>query len=452
MGEKRRTILRGVGTVTGLLGTAGTTVAEGNIEPWDQNTVYRGGDQVTYGGYEWQAHWYTQGEEPADTAAVWNRIGQLKETVGYPRWSPEGIYRAGNRVVYEDAIWESNWWNESESPRIGDNGPWKQIQTIDNNKQSEDNQENMSQTPVEAHGQLQVIGTELCDEDGTPVQLSGISTHGIQWFGWEEFLTPKAFDALANDWNADLCRVAMYVQEDGYETDPEGFTAEVNRIVEAITERGMYAIIDFHILEPGDPLENLEHAKTFFDVVAAEHADKNNIIFEICNEPNNVSWESIKQYAHEVIPVIRNHDENSPIVVGTRGWSSLGFADIGPGGPQEIIDNPVEGNQILYAYHFYAATHGQWEREQLDAAAEQLPILVTECGTTQASGDAANDISSAEKFLTVMEEHDISWAFWSYSDDWRTSGIWKESKEDDAWIEKELTESGKWMRSAIRDR
>jgi len=309
----------------------------------------------------------------------------------------------------------------------------------------------MSQTPVERHGQLQVIGTKLCNEDEIPVQLSGMSTHGIQWFGWEEFLTPGAFDALRNDWNADLCRVAMYVQENGYETDPDGFTAEVNRIVEAITDRGMYAIIDFHIHEPGDPLENVEHATTFFDAVAAEHAEKENIIFEICNEPNNVGWESIKQYANEVIPVIRNHDEQSPIVVGTRGWSSLGVADIGSDGPQEIIEDPVEGDHILYAYHFYAATHGQWEREQLAAAAEQLPIFVTECGTTQASGDGENDFSSTRKFLSVMEKHDISWAFWSYSDDWRTSGIWKESKDDDAWRKEDLTESGKWMRSAIRD-
>lgn len=452
MGKKRRTILRGVSTVTGLLGMAGTTVAEEDVEPWKQNKVYRDEDRVTYGGYEWQAHWYTQGEEPADTAAVWNRIGRLKGTASHPRWSPEGVYRAGNRVVYENAVWESNWWNENESPTIDGNGPWSQVRTIDNEKKSEDNKEHMSQTPVEMHGQLQVIGTELCNEDGSPVQLSGMSTHGIQWFGWEEFLTPGAFDALANDWNADLCRVAMYVQEGGYETDPEGFTAEVNRIVEEITKQGMYAIIDFHILDPGNPLENLEHAKTFFDAVATEHAEKDNVIFEICNEPNNTSWESIKQYAETVIPIIRNHDQESPIVVGTRGWSSLGFADIGPDGPQEIVDNPVKGEHILYAYHFYAATHGQWEREQLDAAADQIPIFVTECGTTQASGDAANDISSAEKFLTIMEEHSISWAFWSYSDDWRTSGIWKESKEDNVWAKEELTESGRWMRSTIRDR
>jgi len=276
-----------------------------------------------------------------------------------------------------------------------------------------------------------------------------MSTHGIQWYGWDEFLTADALDALANDWTADLCRVAMYVQEDGYETDPEGFTDELNQIVEAVTERGMYAIIDFHVHDPGDPLESLDHAEQFFDDVAAEHADKDNVIFEICNEPNDVDWASIKEYAETVIPVIRDHDATSPIVVGTRGWSSLGLADIGGDGPQEIIDNPVEGENLLYAYHFYAATHGEWERTQLADAAKELPIFVTECGSMEASGDGASDFDSAQAFMDVLADNDISWAFWSYADDWRTSGIWQEGTTDD-WTTDSLTETGEWVRGRIR--
>ena len=31
-------------------------------------------------------------------------------------------------------------------------------------------------------GQLQVKGTKLCDRYGNPIQLRGLSTHGIAWF------------------------------------------------------------------------------------------------------------------------------------------------------------------------------------------------------------------------------------------------------------------------------
>ena len=435
--------------------TAGTAVATTTPPRWKQDTVYDDGDTVSYDGYQWEAHWWTQGEPPADTQAVWNRIGRLPGTDRYPEWTPDGIYREYNRVEYDGAVWEARWWSENETPSAQGFGVWKFITELesadetDSENTQEDDSDDVSQTPVEAHGQLQVIDTNLCDESGSPVQLTGMSTHGIQWYGWGDFLTGDALDALAFDWEADLCRIAMYIQEDGYETDPAGFTAQVHQLIEELTERGLYVIVDFHVHKPGDPLENLENAKTFFDEIAAEHAEKDNIIYEICNEPNNVDWESIKSYAESVIPVIRSHDSASPIVVGTRGWSSLGFADIGPDGPQEIIDNPVEADNILYAYHFYAATHGQWERQSLATAATELPIFVTECGSMEANGDGDSDFESTRAFMDIMADSNISWAFWSYSNDWRTSGIWTEDVEDGSWTVENLTPTGEWVRSEI---
>jgi len=307
-------------------------------------------------------------------------------------------------------------------------------------------------TPVGQYGQLQVRGTKLCDESGEPVQLRGMSTHGIQWFGWGSCVTPDSLDALANDWQSELCRITMYIQEGGYETNPDRFTAEVNTIIEEVTKRGLYAVIDFHTLDPGNPMENLRHAKRFFNNVATEHSHNNNLIYEICNEPNGVDWTIIKSYAEEVIPVIRAHDTTNPIVIGTPGWSSLGLSHIGSDGPQEIINNPVEGDNLLYTYHFYAATHGQWERKQLDVAAEELPIFVTECGSMEATGGGDSDFESTQAFMDIMDDYTISWAFWSYSDGPGTASLCEEGTSDDGqWIIDNLTQTGKWARKQIRN-
>lgn len=143
-------------------------------------------------------------------------------------------------------------------------------------------------TPVGINGQLHVCGTNLCNQYNRPIQLRGMSTHGLQWFS--QCYNDASLDALANDWKADLLRTAMYVQEDGYETDPAGFTSKVNGLVDMAEARGMYALIDFHTLTPGDPNYNLDRAKTFFASVAARNAAKKNVIYEIANEPNGVSW------------------------------------------------------------------------------------------------------------------------------------------------------------------
>lgn len=101
----------------------------------------------------------------------------------------------------------------------------------------------------------------------------------------------------------------------------------------------MYAIIDWHMLDPGDPNYNLERAKTFFTEMAQRHKDKTNVLYEIANEPSGIEWSQIKSYAEEIIPVIREQDPDSVVLVGTRAWSSLGVSE--DSNEQEIVDNPV---------------------------------------------------------------------------------------------------------------
>src|SRR5690606_22859030 len=38
-------------------------------------------------------------------------------------------------------------------------------------------------SPVAINGKLSVIGTQLSNECGNPVQLRGMSSHGVQWYG-----------------------------------------------------------------------------------------------------------------------------------------------------------------------------------------------------------------------------------------------------------------------------
>ena len=80
----------------------------------------------------------------------------------------------------------------------------------------------------------------------------------------------------------------------------------------------MYVIIDWHILSDSNPLQNKEEAKKFFGEMAERYQGYDNVIYEICNEPNSgASWNDIKNYANEVIPVIREKDQDAIILVGT---------------------------------------------------------------------------------------------------------------------------------------
>ncbi|GAB4057406.1 hypothetical protein GCM10028775_60480 [Catellatospora paridis] len=274
-------------------------------------------------------------------------------------------------------------------------------------------------TPVAINGQLRVCGVKLCNRYNQPIQLRGMSTHGIQWY--PQCVNDASLNALATDWNADVLRVSMYIQEDGYETNPQLFTDRVHGYIEQATARGMYVIVDWHMLTPGDPNYNLARARTFFTAIAQRHAAKTNILYEVANEPNGVGWAAIKSYAEQIIPTIRAIDSDAVVLVGTRAWSSLGLSD--GAGETEVINNKVNATNIMYTFHFYAASHGSSYLNALSRAADQIPMFVTEFGTQEASGDGPNNFTQAQAYLDLMAAKKISWTNWNYSDDFRTGAV-----------------------------
>ncbi|WP_199915426.1 cellulase family glycosylhydrolase [Aquimarina spinulae] len=307
---------------------------------------------------------------------------------------------------------------------------------------------------VSTNGQLQVKGLKLCNQYGHPIQLRGMSTHGIQWYG--KCVTDSSLDVLANDWDADILRISLYVQEGGYETDPAGFTAKVAKMISMATDRGMYALVDWHQLTPGDPNFNTENAKAFFTDIATQFKDYNNIIYDICNEPNKsgseqnggVPWSKIKNYGDTIIPVIRAIDADAPILIGTHGWASLGISD--GKSAKDIVDNPLNFPNIMYTFHFYAASHQDLYYNELDWASDRLPIFVTEFGTQNYAGEGPNDFVMTQKYLDLLRRKKISWTNWNYSDDHRSGAIWNQGTcTSGNWIDTNLKEAGVWIKDKI---
>ncbi len=101
---------------------------------------------------------------------------------------------------------------------------------------------------------LSVAGTQLVDEEGNPVRLRGISTHGLAWY--PQYVNEACFRQIKEEWGMDVVRLAMYTAESGgYCTDgnQDDVKALVQEGVEYATDCGLYVIIDWHILSDGNP-------------------------------------------------------------------------------------------------------------------------------------------------------------------------------------------------------
>lgn len=300
---------------------------------------------------------------------------------------------------------------------------------------------------VARHGALRVEGTKLAGHDGKPVRLRGLSTHGLQWFGWGTFLNAERLDWVVRDWKIDVLRVSMYPDEGGYLTDKPKYAAMVDTLVEETGKRGIYCIIDWHMLDPGDPNARLDEAREFFRAMGAKHGYKPHVLFEICNEPNgdSVTWDRIKSYAEKVIPELRAGAPDSVILVGTEDWSSFGASGDTQG--KALLAAPLRGElarNVMYTFHFYAASHQASHRAVFESVATQLPVFVTEWGMQEYTGDGANDVASTREWIKLFDSLGVSWVYWNYSNDQRSGAVLKqEMPAKGPYGEKHLKESGK---------
>lgn len=290
---------------------------------------------------------------------------------------------------------------------------------------------------VSENGWLQVIGTQLCNEDGKPVALHGMSSHGLQWYG--QFAGEQSIKNTAK-YGANLFRVAMYTGENGYLSQPDTIKKQAIAAIDAAIKQDMYVIIDWHILSDGNPMDHLSESKAFFEEISKRYKDQPAVIYEICNEPNGgADWgRDIKPYAQELVKTIRKQSKNGVILIGSSTWSQdvhLAAAD------------PVEGDNLMYTLHFYAGTHGQWLRDRADAALKDgLPLFVSEWGTSSADGSGGVFLTESKTWLDFLTKRGISWTNWSLCDKNETSAALKPgTSPSKSWGESDLSESGKFV-------
>jgi endoglucanase len=295
-------------------------------------------------------------------------------------------------------------------------------------------------------GRLQVSGTKLTDESGNIIQLRGVSTHGISWF--PDYVNYDAFATLRDDWGANVVRIAMYPEEyNGYLSggDKAALKQIIDNGVNYATDLGMYVIIDWHVLNYA-PSRHTQEACDFFAEMASKYSGHDNVIYEICNEPVGADWNSdIKPYAETVIGTIRQFDDHALILVGTNTWSQ----DV-----DSVVGNTLDDGNVMYVAHFYAGTHKENIRNKISTALNAgVPVFISECSICDASGNGGIDYASANEWLDFMNSNQLSFIAWSLSNKAETSALISSGcSAKSGWSDGDLSETGRWFKSAISGR
>ena len=79
----------------------------------------------------------------------------------------------------------------------------------------------------------------------------------------------------------------MYIAEGGYNTNPEDYKTKISTMVDWCEQNGIYCLIDFHGLNPGNPIDaTYQCSSDFWDYFSKKYSSKKHVLYEIFNEPN----------------------------------------------------------------------------------------------------------------------------------------------------------------------
>jgi endoglucanase len=294
---------------------------------------------------------------------------------------------------------------------------------------------------VSDNGNLKVRGGKLVNRSGQSVQLRGMSLYWSQW--GHAFWNEHTVSNLVHKWGCTVirCPIGYHDIAHGYVADLDAELNKLYRVVDAAVKEDVYVIVDCH---DHDVRNHTVEATYLFDIVSTKYRGVPNVIYEVVNEPLDMVWADIKFYATSMLNLIRFNSPESLVLVGTPAHCSDLY---------EVILDPIQKQDVMYTYHFYAASHKEDQMAVLeDAAIRGIPLFVSECGVSEFTGDGVLDYASFDNWLDLLDKKGISWLGWSLFDkDEASCALLPSAPIDGTWKESDISNTGCFFRNRINN-
>jgi endoglucanase len=280
---------------------------------------------------------------------------------------------------------------------------------------------------------VHVEGHQLVDEDGQAVQLVGLNRSGTEYAcaqGWGIFDGPSdgASIRAMRTWQPDIVRVPLnedcWLGINGVDPSYGGsrYRQAIKGYVHRLEHQGLLVDLELHLSAPGDQLAlgqqvmaDADHSPTFWRKVAATFKDDHAVLFELFNEPHDITW---RCWLHgcrtddgwrtagmqELLDAVRSAGATNVVLAGGLGWSSDLSAWL-----SHRPDDPA--HQLVAAFHTYnfsgCSTQGCWD-STVAPVAQQVPVITTELGEDDCAG------GYVEPLMDWLDDHGISYLAWTW--------------------------------------
>jgi endoglucanase len=286
---------------------------------------------------------------------------------------------------------------------------------------------------------LRVVGNELHTAEGRSVWLQGVAIPSMEWSaGGENIL--KSIEIVLSEWKANCVRICVrehfWAGKGPYQNDGGmRYRQLVEDAVNACGAKGAYLVLDLHDYRA--PQE--KHAQ-FWKDVAERFKNHPSVIFELLNEPHDISWDvwrnggpvmdqkTSAEVATEnnqalvkfqsigmqkLVDVIRETGAKNIIVAGGLDW---GY-DLG-GVLEGFALDDRGGNGVVYSSHVYP-WKSDWQGKFLNVAAK-YPVFIGEVGADTQRMDfipkerQEDPATWVPDMLGVIQKHRLHWTAWCF--------------------------------------
>ncbi len=269
---------------------------------------------------------------------------------------------------------------------------------------------------------LHVEGNRLVDASGQTVRLRGVMIPDPYRLDGEKRFNQELIAEIQAT-GANVIRVPVHPEN--WQNDADYLWRYLDPLVSWAGDAGLYVIIDLHFIGniasgAGEQMPDLKQpaaafADAFWTQVAPYFAAAPHVLFEIYNEPADISVAEWRGSAAHLVELIRSLGAGQPLIIAGVEYSrDLSW----------VLEQPLDDDNLAYAAHIYPSHARSGWAGWFGEVALHYPVLITEWGYLDAntiegpSYLAGSRETYGEPLLAYLDELDAGWVACWYDDEW----------------------------------
>ncbi len=311
---------------------------------------------------------------------------------------------------------------------------------------------------------LHTEGRHIKDADGNIVILRGLNRSGLEYThpAADESccatagITDYEMDLICRDWGARIIRVPFnqewlingIMTKTGDLYTPDQYLGDLDQFISMAAARGAYTLLDLQWEEHHDaPLPNRD-SLVAWTKLAQKYGANPAVLFDLFTEPHSPDADARNAGKFDVLLIDDNRElkkleADRVDAIEWQKWARHLITNIRQYAPETLLfvsgfdwakdlrgvifENEAPDN-IVYSVHIYPVNSGEHDYLDLDGEraawnekfgqfADRVPLFAGEWGPSEGDGDRPAAIPFLSALAAYLDDLDLGWTAWSWSDE-----------------------------------